>query len=98
MDDCHAKDGTKFKEVSMSIMVAVIILIAGAVGFTAHLISKTNDSPAEQAAELILKEELGVDIDFSADAKKAQHDKQSESDASVAKVSEQPQSTSNVVD
>ena len=53
-------------------LIGIVLLVVGLVGgLAAHYISGKIDSPAEQAAEALLKTK-GVDVDFSADAKKEQ--------------------------
>ena len=51
------------KNLWMKLIVAVIAIM---LGYCAHIISKKNDSPLEQAAEAILQSQ-GIDIDFSLD-------------------------------
>lgn len=53
-------------------MGAVIITIAAIVGFAAHFITKTPDSPVEEAAEAVIEYELGLPkgtIDLSKEKK-----------------------------
>lgn len=54
------------KSKGFAFIPVIIIIAAMFVGAGAYLISKKNDSPAEQAAEAVLKTQ-GVDIDFSPD-------------------------------
>ena len=53
-------------------MGAIIITIAAIVGFAAHIITKTSDSPIEEIAEQVINYELGLPkgtIDLSKDKK-----------------------------
>ena len=52
-----------------SIVVAISIVVAFAVGIGYKHFSKSIDSPAEQIAEQVL-DAAGIDIDFSEDKKK----------------------------
>ncbi len=47
--------------------VIYIIIVCVVVGVGATLITKKNDTTAEQLAEKVLKDETGIDIDFSPD-------------------------------
>ncbi len=62
----------------MEIISAAIIAVALIVGIAAHYISGKNDSVVEQTSEAVLHAK-GIDIDFSADAKKAETEKANES-------------------
>lgn len=62
----------------LEIIGAIVIAVAVAVGLGAHYVSKKNDSAVEQLAETVLKAK-GIDIDFSADDKKAETEKANES-------------------
>ncbi len=53
---------------------AIVIAVAIIVGAGAHYFSGKDDSPIEQVSEQILKTK-GIDIDFSADAKRLEEDK-----------------------
>ncbi len=44
----------------------IIVVIAIAVGVATPFLLKKNDSPIEQIAEKVVKEETGWDFDFSA--------------------------------
>jgi len=54
------------KQKGFALIPVLVIIGALVVGSAAYFISKKNDSPAEQAAEAVLKTQ-GVDIDFSPD-------------------------------
>ena len=62
----------------LEILGALIVAVAIAVGASAHYISKKNDSAVEQISEAVLHSK-GIDIDFSADDKKAEQEKAQES-------------------
>jgi len=47
------------------IIKAIMIAIAVTVGIVAPYFLKKNDTPLEQAAEKIIKDQTGIDIDFS---------------------------------
>ncbi len=70
MDDDFAKDGSK--QLIRKMMAAIILIVLAAIGFSAHLITKTADSPVEQAVEFFIQEETGIPVDFSAELKKEQ--------------------------
>lgn len=59
---------------------ALIIVIAIVVGVGAHFFSQKNDSPAEQAAEQVLKSK-GIDIDFSAESKKKEKENNTQAES-----------------
>jgi len=50
-------------------LIFKLLLLLGALilGFSSPYIFKTKNSPAEQAAEKVLKDNFNIDIDFSAD-------------------------------
>jgi sugar/nucleoside kinase (ribokinase family) len=52
----------KFK--GFALMPVILIVTALCIGSAAYFITKTNDSPIEQAAEAVLRAQ-GVDIDLS---------------------------------
>jgi len=54
------------KQKGFAFIPVIVIMAAMLVGSAAYFISKKNDSPAEQAAEAVLRTQ-GVDIDFSPD-------------------------------
>lgn len=52
---------------SLIVVKGIIVVIAICSALGAIYISKTNDSAVEQAAEFVIKEETGMDVDFSPD-------------------------------
>lgn len=55
------------EKIKLDITVIIVVAIAIAVGFFAPKLTKKNDSPTEQYAEKVIKDETGVDYDFSPD-------------------------------
>lgn len=47
----------------------IIIAVVGIVGYSAHKITKKDDTPIEEYAEDYIKKETGKDIDFTPDSK-----------------------------
>jgi hypothetical protein len=49
----------------MTILGIIVTAIALVTGYGWHYFSKKNDTPVEQAAEMIIEKESGIKIDFS---------------------------------
>jgi len=55
----------------INVLIRVVILVlAGLCGYTAQKLFKQSDSFVEQTAEEYIKDEIGLDIDFSSEDKK----------------------------
>ncbi len=53
----------------MASVVIVVIVACFIIGFGAHKLSGKDDTAVEQIAEAVLKDEAGIDIDFSKEDK-----------------------------
>jgi hypothetical protein len=51
------------------ILPLVIIAVVGIVGYSAHLITKKDDTAIEEMAEDYIKSETGKDVDLTPDSK-----------------------------
>jgi len=51
--------------------VVIIVTIALVIGAASIVITKTNDSPIEQIAEAVIKQQTGLDVDISPENSKA---------------------------
>ena len=54
---------------SIGIIGAIVLGISIVIGSVAHIIFKKKDSVVEQVAERIIKEQTGIDIDFTPEEK-----------------------------
>lgn len=51
------------------LLVLTIIIIAAAIGYGAAKYTKKDDGPIEEAAEQVIKNQIGIDIDLTPDSK-----------------------------
>ena len=47
----------------------IIVAVVGVIGYSAHLITKKDDTPIEEMAEDYIKSETGKDFDLTPDSK-----------------------------
>lgn len=62
---------TSFKHNQGFATLIVLVAVCVVVGVGAIVITKKNDTPAEQLAEKVLKDQTGLDVDFSPENTKA---------------------------